>query len=105
MGSCTQMPVLFMNQIDIEQPDQLLDYLIQTNRIAKSEQPQIHNLRGGISNKTVLVKRATGEAWVLKQALAKLRVETDWFSDPRRIGREALALKHLPELAPSGTIT
>ncbi len=91
--------------IDIEQPDQLLTYLHSTNRIPKTEQPQIHNLRGGISNKTVLVKRASGESWVLKQALAKLRVDVDWFSDPARIGREALALHHLPSLAPPGTIT
>src|SRR4051812_9388638 len=94
-----------MSELDIEQPDQLLSYLRSTNRISNSEQIQIHNLRGGISNKTVLVKRPTGGAWVLKQALAKLRVDVDWFSDPKRIGREALALKHLPELAPAGTIT
>src|SRR2546422_616623 len=94
-----------MSDLDIEQPDQLLTYLRSTNRISNSEQIQIHNLRGGISNKTVLVKRASGESWVLKQALPKLRVEVDWFSDPKRIGREALGLKHLPALAPPGTIT
>ena len=42
---------------------------------------------------------------MLKQALAKLRVAVDWFSDPDRIGREALGLRWLAELAPSGSTT
>src|SRR5438105_192892 len=91
--------------VDIEQPEQLLQYLRQTRRINPTEQIQIHNLRGGVSNKTVLIKRPNREAWVLKQALPKLRVDVDWFSDPRRIHTEALALQHLPDLAPPGTIT
>src|SRR6266550_8805490 len=91
--------------LDIEQPDQLLEYLIQTDRISKTEQLQIHNLRGGVSNKTVLVRRLSRESWVIKQALPKLRFDVDWFSDPARIHREALALQYLPELAPPGTIT
>jgi len=62
-------------------------------------------LVGGVSNKTVLVTRRMGDAWVIKQALPKLRTKIDWFSDPARIHREALALQYLPELAPAGTIT
>lgn len=42
---------------------------------------------------------------MLKQALEKLRVEVDWFSDPKRIHREALGLRWLAELAPPGAIT
>jgi 5-methylthioribose kinase len=91
--------------VDIEQPDQLLQYLRESRRISPLEDIQIHNLAGGVSNKTVLVRRPNREAWVLKQALPKLRVDVDWFSDPRRIHVEALALKHLPDLAPPGTIT
>ena len=93
------------NQLDIEQPVALLDYLRAKGRIGPSETPQITILSGGVSNRTVLVERETGESWVLKQALPKLRVAVDWFSDPRRIGREALGLKHLAEIAPPGTIT
>jgi aminoglycoside phosphotransferase (APT) family kinase protein len=94
-----------MHDLDIEQPDQLLAYLRTTGRIAPEETPQVRTLAGGVSNRTVLVKRPTGEAWVLKQALAKLRVKVDWFSDPARIHREALGLKWLEKLAPPGTIT
>ncbi len=91
--------------LDIEQHDQLLAYLRRTNRIAASESPIMKTLTGGVSNRTVWVKRDSGEAWVLKQALAKLRVNVDWFSDPARVHREALGLRHLEKLAPPGTIT
>jgi len=91
--------------LDIENPSALLDYLRQTGRIAPSEQPRIAILQGGVSNRTVWLARATGEAWVLKQALAKLRVNVDWFSSPERIHREALGLHWLACLAPQGSIT
>ena len=90
--------------IDIERPEELLAYLRNTQRIAPDEVPAINVLAGGVSNRTVLVERPTGEAWVLKQALAKLRVQVDWFSDPTRIVREGLALRWLEQLAPPGTI-
>lgn len=53
----------------------------------------------------MLVRRAGGDAWVVKQALSKLRVEVDWFSDPERVHREALGLRWLERIAPSGAIT
>lgn len=90
---------------DIEQPDALLAYLRDQGRIAADEQPLIHILAGGVSNRTVWVERPGGEAWVLKQALAKLRVSVDWFSSPERVHREALGLRWLAQLAPPGTIT
>jgi hypothetical protein len=74
--------------------------------LARARNPIVRVLAGGISNRTVLVDRPeVGEAWVVKQALPKLRVVVDWFSDPERIHREALGLRWLEELAPSGTIT
>lgn len=42
---------------------------------------------------------------MVKQALPKLRVAVDWYSDPERIHREARGLEWLANLAPSGTIT
>jgi 5-methylthioribose kinase len=91
--------------VDIEQPDPLHAYLRETRRIGPLETPRVTTLAGGVSNRTVLVERASGEAWVLKQALAKLRVAVDWFSDPARIEREAMGLRHLATLAPPGTTT
>lgn len=93
-----------MTDLDIEKTSDLIDYLRQTSRIATTETPQIGVLAGGVSNRTVLVTRDNGEAWVLKQALTKLRVPVDWFSDPERIHREALGLSWLTTLVPAGLI-
>lgn len=91
--------------VDIESPPALLTYLRTTARISPTESPTITTLAGGVSNKTVLVTRPTGEAWVLKQALPKLRVAVEWLADPARIQREALGIRHLSTLCPPGTIT
>jgi aminoglycoside phosphotransferase (APT) family kinase protein len=93
------------NDLDIEQPGALVAYLRETGRIDPDETPVVTILGGGVSNRTVLVERENGESWVVKQALAKLRVQVDWFSDPARIHREADGLRWLGEIAPPGTIT
>ena len=93
-----------MTQLDIEQTPALLAYLRASGRLAATETPRMTVLAGGVSNRTVLVERAGGEAWVLKQALTKLRVPVDWFSDPERVHREALGLHWLAQLTPSGVI-
>jgi aminoglycoside phosphotransferase (APT) family kinase protein len=93
-----------MDDLDIEQAGQLLAYLRNTGRIQLDEQPAFRVLAGGVSNRTVLIERPSGESWVMKQALAKLRVAVDWFSSPERIHREAMGLRWLTELAPPRTI-
>ena len=100
------MVVVNAELLDIEQPGALVGYLKRTGRVGEDEEPVVRVLAGGVSNRTVLVERPeAGEAWVVKQALPKLRVAVDWFSDPERIHREALGLRWLEELAPPGTIT
>lgn len=94
-----------MAEINIEQPAELIAYLRETGRIGPEEVPRIEVLAGGVSNRTVLVQLSSGQAWVLKQALAKLRVAVDWFSPPERIEREALGLRWLHLLAPPGSVT
>lgn len=91
--------------LDIEDPEALIGYLRRAGRIGAAETPRVRVLQGGVSNRTVAVERASGEAWVLKQALSKLRVPVDWFSSPERVEREALGLKWLARLAPPGSIT
>ena len=51
--------------LDIEQPEQLLDYLQKAGHIAADEVPVFRVLAGGVSNRTVWVDRPTGESWVL----------------------------------------
>ena len=89
--------------LDIERPDSLLAYLRASGRIGPREQPRLQPLAGGVSSRAILVERAApADSWVLKQALPKLRVAVDWFSSPERMRREALALRWMPELLPSG---
>ena len=92
-------------ELDIERPDALLAYLRRAGHIPAAEQPLIRNLAGGVSNRTVLVERPSGEAWVVKQALKKLRVAVEWYSSPERIHREALGMRWLAQLAPPGAST
>ena len=90
--------------LDIEQHDRLLMYLRTAGHIAAEESPRFSTLPGGVSSRTVLVERPAGEPWVIKQSLAKLRVDVEWYSDPERIHREAAGIRRLSELAPPGTI-
>src|SRR5271170_3500813 len=90
-------------EVDIEDFDSLRSYLTLRGRIKPGETVSFKKLTGGVSNRTVRVERADGNGWVLKQALAKLRVDVDWFSSPERIGVEAKALRWLNQLAPPGT--
>jgi hypothetical protein len=90
--------------LDIERPESLLAYLRASGRIGAGEHPRLQQLAGGVSSRAMLVEReAPAESWVLKQALPKLRVAADWFSSPERMRREALALRWMPELLPSGS--
>jgi fructosamine-3-kinase len=92
------------HNLDIEHSDKLTAYLRDKGWIDQDEQPAIRILDGGVSNRTIWLERSNGEAWVLKQALEKLRVPADWFSHPDRVHREALGLRWLAHLAPPGTV-
>lgn len=92
------------DELNIEDRAELERYLIAQGHCAPGD-VKVHDvLAGGVSGRTVRVAFADGREWVLKQALAKLRVQADWFSDPRRIHREALGMKVLGELTPPGSI-
>lgn len=86
--------------MDIERAAELTAYLQSRGHGTPAS---IDVLAGGVSNRTVLVSWPDGSAWVMKQALAKLRVKADWFSDPARIHREALGLQGMGELLPGAS--
>jgi 5-methylthioribose kinase len=92
-------------ELDIEQHAELVRYLRERGRIGEDEQPAFETLAGGVSNRTVLVRRESGYEWVLKQALPKLRVQVDWYCSPERIHREALGLRWLARIVPDGAVT
>ena len=85
-------------ELDIEDFDALRRYLKQY--ASRGEPVSFEKLEGGVSNRVVKVTWADGGGWVVKQALAKLRVSVDWFSSPERIVVEARALRWLNRLAP-----
>lgn len=97
---------LGMMNLNIEDAGALIDYLRKVDAIGDEETPRVRTLSGGVSNRTVLVERgaAADGDWVIKQALSKLRVEVDWFSDPARLHCEASGLRTLGKLLPSGTV-
>ena len=88
-------------ELDIEDFDALRCYLVRHS--GRGEPVAFKKLSGGVSNRVVQVTWADGRGWVLKQALAKLRVTVDWFSSPERTLVEAKALRWLNRLAPPGT--
>src|SRR5258708_27406225 len=90
-------------QFDIEDFDALRNYLATRGYVRAGETVSFKNLQGGVSNRTVKVAWEDGHGWVLKQALAKLRVNVDWFSSPERIGVEAKGVRCVNQLAPTGT--
>ena len=95
----------FPASVDIEDPAALLPYLRAHGLIDPADTPRMRHLGGGVSNRIVLVEPADRAAFVLKQALEKLRVASDWFGSPSRIHCEAKGMRALRELAPEGTIT
>jgi aminoglycoside phosphotransferase (APT) family kinase protein len=90
--------------LDIERPGELEAYLRASGRIGRDEPVSVRRLAGGVSNRVMLVESGERGGWVVKQALPKLRVAVDWFSDPARIGREALGLRYLAEMLPAGAV-
>lgn len=103
LGTPEPIPTGRQMGFDIEDFEALRRYLTQRGHIRSGESTLFKKLSGGISNRTVRVTCADGRAWVLKQALAKLRTMVDWVSDPERIQVEAKALRWLNRVAPPGT--
>lgn len=89
---------------DIENKTNLLHYLISKDLMKEGESIKCEILRGGVSNKTVWLELPNGDQWVLKQALSKLRVKEEWWSEPDRIAQEALGMQHLSSLLGSARI-
>ncbi len=97
--------------LNIEDHDELVAYLRQRGHISPNEAVACETLAGGVSCRTVLVRRSSGTDpsnppvdIVLKQALALLRVAEVWEGDPGRIEIEADAMRVLGELLKPGQV-
>lgn len=78
-------------------------YLRQNGHIDGGQRADYELLGGGISN-TVLKVMPTGDCFVVKQSLPKLRVAQDWFFDRRRIFVERDCMAALADLLPTGSV-
>lgn len=90
--------------VDIENINSLQYFLLKLGLIEPGEKISLQVLHGGVSNKTVLVHRKTGDQWVIKQALLKLRVMEDWYCEPERLEIEFKAMKWFSEVLPDGYV-
>jgi 5-methylthioribose kinase len=81
-------------------PENAAEYLM---RRGLSQPRRVTALGGGVSN-TVLLVEMSERRFVLKQALSKLRVEQDWFSDCSRVFRESAAIRQLAPYLPPGSL-
>ena len=79
------------------------EYLIKAGIAGKADEPVVEHLNGGVSS-SVWKIRLNNNRWVMKQALRKLKVEADWFSDVERIHREHEVMNSLQDLVPKGAI-
>jgi 5-methylthioribose kinase len=94
-----------MSSLDIEKKADAIHVLTARGFIKPGQKVDVKVLAGGVSNRTILVTDGKGKDLVVKQALEKLRVKADWFSDPIRIHREALGLRLLEKILPQGAST
>lgn len=91
-------------KLNIENQENLILYLRDKGLLPEGEKLQVEVLRGGVSNRTVCIRKEDGTSWVLKQALEKLRVKEDWFSHPRRVVLEAKGIQWFSSLCPTGSV-
>ena len=68
--------------------------------LVHSPTPRLEALTGGVSSEIILVEDG-GRRFVVKRALAKLRVRDDWFADTGRSGVEQSYLRVAGALLPS----
>ncbi len=93
-----------MLELNIENKDQLQKYLVEKGYLEVKQNAEIKILNAGFSSRIVSVELPNGLTWVIKQPLAKLRLDVDLFCSTERVHNEALGIKWLSELAPAGTI-
>ncbi|NEU30466.1 phosphotransferase [bacterium LRH843] len=85
--------------IDINNKDALHKYVVQKGLISGEDDFDHEELSGGVSCKVIKITTQT-QRFVLKQALPKLKVKDEWFSDIKRIFIERDCLIAFNEMIP-----
>lgn len=78
---------------------EVIDHLVARGLARESPGLRVALLEGGVSNEVFAVT-GPGVDVVVKRALSRLRVETEWLADPRRLQTEGRALRLAGELQP-----
>jgi len=87
-----------MVSVESEHLDPLLQRLREA-RLVTSNAPVLRPLTGGVSSDIILVEDA-GRCFVVKQALARLKVKDDWFADTTRNRTEQDFLRYASGILP-----
>lgn len=87
------------SMIDISERTALVSYLAERKVFKDAGKARIHYFSGGVSG-TVALAAAEEKVLIVKQALAKLKVKADWFSDPARMKIEHDALVVYADIVP-----
>lgn len=88
--------------LDVNNFLKLKRYLLERNIASSDSSLLIEPLAGGVSNSVLKISCDKGE-FVLKQALPKLKVKSEWLSDVERTNIEKKALKFLERILPGVT--
>jgi aminoglycoside phosphotransferase (APT) family kinase protein len=87
----------------LDSKEEVVKYLKQEGLIKFDDVALVEHLSGGVSCRVWKVTANTNR-WVIKQALGKLDVKADWFSDVERIHREHEVMKQLELVIPDSNI-
>ena len=83
----------------LDRKEEVKAYLIQEGIINREDEALVEHLSGGVSCRVWKIS-VNNNRWVIKQALEKLDVKADWFSDVERIHREHEVMKQLELIIP-----
>src|SRR4051812_40444262 len=79
------------------------EYLVNEGLAAKIDKPIVRYLSGGVSC-SVWKVTLNENSWVIKQALEKLKVKSNWIADVERIHREHTVMDALRDLIPGDNV-
>jgi aminoglycoside phosphotransferase (APT) family kinase protein len=83
--------------------EEVKKYLIKEGLVGLEDKVHVEYLSGGVSCRVWKIVRYK-DRWVIKQALEKLDVKADWFSDVERIHREHHVMKQIELIVPDSNV-